>query len=95
MLNPCLLTQSIREAALFMGGIKVNPWPLFPHLSCPVLILEGETSKNRIYPELSKASSLMPRGSYALIKEAGHLIPRERPKEVTAIILKFFREGNY
>jgi lipase len=77
-----------------MGGMKNNPWPMFPWMACPVLILEGETSENRLYTKLEKASSLMPRGSYALIKEAGHLIPMERPKEVAPIILKFFREAN-
>jgi lipase len=81
-----------KEAALFMGGIKNNPWPMFPRLACPVLLLEGETSENRIYTGLPKVSALMPQGSYALIKEAGHLIPMEKPKEVTSIILNFFRE---
>ena len=81
-----------KEVALLMGGIKNNPWPLFPHLSCPVLILEGEKSENRIYAELSKASSLIPLGSYVLVKGAGHLIPMERPKEMITTILNFFRE---
>ena len=68
---------------------------MFPRMACPALILEGETSENRLYTKLEKASSLMPRGSYALSKEAGHLILMERLKEVTPIILNFFREVNY
>ena len=90
-----LLCSPHKEAGLLMGGMKNNPWPMFPRITCPVLILEGETSENRLYTGLEKASSLMPRGSYALIKEAGHLIPMERPKEVTPIILKFLKEINF
>lgn len=81
-----------KEAALFMGGININPWPMFPRMTCPVLVLEGEKSDNRIYTELAKAASLMPRGSYALMEGAGHLIPMERPEKVTTVIHNFFRE---
>jgi pimeloyl-ACP methyl ester carboxylesterase len=77
-----------------MGGMKNNPWPMFPRITCRVLVLEGEISENRLYTKLEKASSLMPRGSYTLFKDAGHFIPMERPEEVTTVIKNFFREVN-
>ena len=55
-----LLCSPAKEAALLMGGMKNNPWPMFPRITCPVLVLEGETSENRLYTKLEKASSLMP-----------------------------------
>ncbi len=79
-----------REAALFMGGMQHNPWPEPAKTTCPVLILEGETSENRAFIDLKKVASLFPRGQYRLIEGAGHLIPMEQPSVVTGIIRDFF-----
>jgi pimeloyl-ACP methyl ester carboxylesterase len=87
-----LVCSPQKEAALFMGGMKYNPWPSLPKILCPVLVLEGETSENRIFDELEKASSQMPQGTYALIEGVGHLMPMERPKKVTQIIMNFMQE---
>ncbi len=37
---------------------------------------KGEKSENRSYVDLKKAASLMHSGTYQLIKEAGHMIPK-------------------
>jgi lipase len=79
-----------REAALFMGGTIYNPWPLLGKIASPTLILEGEISENRHYIDLKKAASLMQNGSYRQIKEAGHLIPMEKPAETADILKEFF-----
>lgn len=79
-----------REAALFMGGIIYNPWPLLEKIRCPALILEGGKSENRDYIDLKKAASLMQSGTYKLIEEAGHLIPMEKPSETANIFIDFF-----
>jgi pimeloyl-ACP methyl ester carboxylesterase len=82
-----------KEAALFMGGVRYDPWPLLPQVSCPVLVLEGEHSENRAFIDLKKAASLFPKGSYRLIPDAGHLIPMEKPGLTTGVIREFF--GNF
>ncbi len=79
-----------REAALFMGGTSYNPWPLLGKITSPTLILEGENSENRHYIDLKKAASLMQNGSYQQIKEAGHLIPMEKPAATADILREFF-----
>jgi lipase len=79
-----------QEASLFMGGLSYNPWPLLGKVTSPTLILEGEKSQNRDYINLKKAASLMPKGKYQMIKEAGHLIPMEKPGETAAILKEFF-----
>ncbi|HPT69147.1 MAG TPA: alpha/beta hydrolase [Syntrophomonas sp.] len=78
-----------REAAIFMGGLHYNPWPLLSEIKCPVLVLEGAESENRSFIDLRKAASLFPQGEYRLFEGIGHTIPMEIPEEIAAIIREF------
>lgn len=80
------------EASIFMGLTAENPWPLLPHISCPVLILEGENSESREMLSLGKAVEELPGGEYRLIPEAGHLIPMEKPQLTTQIIRDYLED---
>ncbi len=80
------------EAALFMGGKSINPWPLLEKVTCPVLILEGEKSSNRAFIDLPRAASLLQNGRYRSIPDAGHLITMEKPKEIAKIIKEFLAD---
>jgi len=80
-----------REAALFMGGVHHDPWPLLPQVQCPILVVEGQLSDNKRMIDLKKASSLIPNGSYMLVENVGHLIPMENPEAVTRIIRDYFK----
>ena len=75
-----------QEAALFMGGMVYDPWPILPKVTCPVLVLEGETSGNRQQIDLVRATSRFPNGRLQVIPDAGHLVPMEKPKQVLDII---------
>lgn len=79
-----------REAALFMGGVQYDPWPLLPQVNCPVLVLEGEQSDNRHFIDLKNIASQFPDATHRLIRDAGHLIPMEKPEETTTVIREFF-----
>ncbi len=79
-----------REAALFMGGRQFDPWPLLPKVSCPVLIVEGEKSDSKGFIDVDRIQSLIPNSRRRTVKGAGHLVPMERPREVTRIIREFF-----
>ncbi len=57
--------------------------------------LEREIRMNRFFTKLEMASSMRTGGSYALTEKTGHLIPMEKPQELTSIIIKFFREVRY
>ncbi len=78
-----------REAALFMGGMHYNPWPLLPRVQCPVLVLEGGESANRSHIDLVKAADSFPHGRFMRIADAGHLLVMEKPREVLEIIQTF------
>jgi lipase len=79
-----------REASLFMGSMKYDPWPLLPQVTCPTLILEGEESPNRGFIDLQMAASAIPQSTYRMISHAGHLIPMENPRLALNIIEEFF-----
>jgi lipase len=79
-----------REAALFMGGMQYDPWPLLSRVSCPVLILEGEKSENRGFIDFDQIRALIPDCAHHRVGGAGHLIPMEQPREVTRLIGVFF-----
>lgn len=85
-----LLCSPQREAALFMGGMQYDPWPLLSRVSCPTLVLEGEESENRSYIDLPGAAALFPNGTHRLIPGAGHLIPMEQPAGIAEMIRDFF-----
>jgi lipase len=80
-----------REAALFMGGMVQDPWPLLEKISCPVLLVEGEKSENRLVIDLERASSVIPDADLKQVAGAGHLVPMEKPQETLALIRDFFR----
>ena len=79
-----------REAALFMGGMQYDPWPLLSRVSCPVFILEGEKSDNREVIDQNRIRGLIPDCIHHRVEGAGHLIPMEQPREVTRLIREFF-----
>lgn len=79
-----------REAALFMGGMAQDPWPLLEKITCPVLLVEGKSSENRLVIDLVRAASVVPDAELKVVTEAGHLVPMEKPGEVLALIMEFF-----
>jgi lipase len=79
-----------REAALFMGGMLFDPWPILPKIHCPTLVVEGEASENQSFIDLPKIASLIPGGQYRMVKSAGHLVPQEQPEVTVNIIKDFF-----
>jgi lipase len=82
-----------REAALFMGSLAYDPWPVLEKVTCPVLVLEGERTENKGFIDQEKAARSFPNGRYLQIKDAGHLIPMEKPGEIARIMHGFFRDG--
>lgn len=78
-----------KEAALFLGGLHDDPWPIIEQVQCPVLILEGEQSGNREIIDLKMAADRFPNARHQIIRGAGHLIPMEKPMAITRTILDF------
>ena len=85
-----------KEASLFMGSMGYDPWPIIPAVKCPVFVVEGENSVNREFIDYKKVAETFPNGKYRMLKDTGHLIPMEKPKETVNIISDFFGfQGQY
>ncbi|NOY68736.1 MAG: alpha/beta hydrolase [Deltaproteobacteria bacterium] len=78
------------EAALFMGSIAYDPWPVLSKVDCPVLVVEAEHSENKGKIPFRQASELFPNGEFKIMSGAGHLIPMEKPVETADLIMEFF-----
>lgn len=78
-----------REAALFMGSMAYDPWPVLNHVNCPVLVLEGEHTENKGLIDFKKIAGTFPNGRHQTISGAGHLIPMEKPQEIADIVADF------
>lgn len=85
-----LACQPSREAALFMGGMAKDPWPLLEKITCPVLLVEGAESENKEAIDLVRVASLIPDAQLSEVAGAGHLVPMEKPREMLALIREFF-----
>ena len=85
-----LACQPSREAALFMGSMVKDPWPLLDKISCPVLLVEGANSENKEVIDMARAASIIPGAELRAIEGAGHLVPMEKPRELLALIKEFF-----
>jgi lipase len=79
------------EAALFMGGVKHDPWPLLPRVACPTWVVEGQNSENRDWIDLRDAAQRIPGGRHIMVDGAGHLIPMEKPAVMGSLIESFIR----
>jgi lipase len=79
------------EAAMFMGGWDINPWPLLSKVACPVLVVEGENTENKGIVDIQRAVSLFSHAQYISVKHAGHLIPMQKPREIVKIINDFIK----
>lgn len=79
-----------REAALYMGNQRFDPWPVLKKVNCPTLVVEGEASQYKKFVDMKKAAAAFPRGAYRMMRGASHFIPMERPRDILALIENFF-----
>nr|MEA2797553.1 hypothetical protein [Phenylobacterium sp.] len=64
-----------------------------PDLKVPTLILEGEWDIPDVHAVAGAAQVLIPGSTRIVIKDAGHLMQIEHPKEVADLIADFVRKG--
>lgn len=69
--------------------IPTDVWKYVARLTQPVLVIRGETS-NTFTVESEKAfRKVLPGASFQVVKDAGHLVPQEKPEEVGRLLIEF------
>jgi pimeloyl-ACP methyl ester carboxylesterase len=66
-------------------------WRFIPRITCPVLILYGEQSDTFLAPAAERFKRKNPLAILQSFPGASHFVPMERPDEISASILDFFR----
>ncbi|MBL8151977.1 MAG: alpha/beta fold hydrolase [Blastocatellia bacterium] len=86
--------------ALLKAGYGLNPKGLqeiaekLPNLKIPIQIIYGE--RDRILPDIAKTMKRvqkdLPQAKVEVLKDCGHFLQEERPKEIGSLLAKFFAE---
>lgn len=67
-------------------------WDYVPQLSIHTMVIRGEFTNVFTLESQKRMKSLLPKVKFHVIPDAGHLIPMERPNEVSGIIREFLDE---
>ncbi len=77
------------EGEVFSLSGSLNTWDKLPHLGAPVLVMAGETTEPFLDMAARAVAGRVPDGSFVQVKDAGHLVPMERPDAVADEIISF------
>jgi lipase len=80
------------EAAFFDNSRSLDTWHRLPEISCPTLVMWGELTGEPFPPLMRGIAERVPNARTAIIPEAGHLAPMERPEVVAEVLLKFLEQ---
>lgn len=72
--------------------LKLDFLPELHRLQCPVLYLRGENDPLVGQTVMEQAARLTPNAALRIVKNAGHLLPLERPDEVKQAVAAFLSE---
>jgi pimeloyl-ACP methyl ester carboxylesterase len=78
------------EADAYRAGTAHGVHARLSEVTCPVLILAGETSDTHPAPFVAQLATLVPDGRYRMVPSTGHFLPMERPDVVAGQIAGAF-----
>lgn len=73
--------------------IPTNVWKFVPKLEQPTLLIRGEGSNTFTVDSEKAFRKVNPRVSVKVVREAGHLVPQEKPEEIGGLVSNFL-QGN-
>jgi len=83
------LTYSPEWEAQIYRAIPTDVWKQAKLLRQPTLVIRGESSNTFMVESEQAFKKANPSISFAVVKDAGHLVPQEKPDEVGNIILDY------
>lgn len=75
--------------ARFYGTPPLEVWDQIPRIQQPTLALRGEATDTLMAPAWQLWQELQPAAQFVEIPNAGHLVPMERPDELTTVVAGF------
>lgn len=79
------------EARIY-ATVPTDVWKAIPRLHLPTLVVRGELSQTFLPQSLAAMRRRLPHARFAVIPEAGHLVPMERPEEAGRIVREFLEK---
>jgi len=79
------------EAHIF-ATVPADAWRAVPCLRTPALVVRGERSATFRAESLARMECQLPQARFAVIADARHLVPMERPAETGALVRGFLDE---
>lgn len=76
------------EAHIF-ATTPIDVWQTVPLLQVPTLVIRGQETNTFRAASQRRFARLAPEAEFAIIPEAGHLVPMERPEETGMAIRRF------
>jgi pimeloyl-ACP methyl ester carboxylesterase len=97
LMNAILDMVERKTADIFAAQIKAlldrpDGTSLLPQIQCPALVLVGRQDTWSALASHEKMRELIPNSRLAIIENAGHMSTMERPDEVTAAMMDWFRK---
>ncbi|HXL72417.1 MAG TPA: alpha/beta hydrolase [bacterium] len=87
------LTYSPEWEAQIYRTIPTDVWKQVKLLRQPILVIRGETSNTFTAESEEAFKRANPLASFAVVKNAGHLVPQEQPDETGRIIADFLKSN--
>ncbi|MCC7447229.1 MAG: alpha/beta hydrolase [Anaerolineae bacterium] len=79
--------------ARFYRKIATDVWSLPSKVAHPMLVIRGELTDTFSADSAAKFQRLNPRAKMVTVQGAGHLVPQEKPEEVSRLIADFIWAG--
>lgn len=77
------------EGAVFANSSSLGIWDILPAVEAPTLVIRGERTEGFLGMVAQHVSERAQNGRLLTIRDAGHLVPMERPDSVADEILRF------
>jgi pimeloyl-ACP methyl ester carboxylesterase len=84
--------QAFQECEILPGRFRTDFSNLLPEISAPTLLIHGDHDKLIPLQWSKNAHTRIPNSQLHIVKDCGHLPPRERPGEFVRVVGEFLRE---
>lgn len=78
-----------RQAAL----VRLDGYADLERIACPALVVAARQDRLRSFAETERMARHLPRSRFAIMEDCGHMVPLERPRELTTVLASWIEEA--